>query len=271
MSISSVSMSQAPATQNTPVMTSPPPPDPARGVFETLLVLGGRPVELEAHLERIATSLAALFGGELPSDAEDLVRERATGLPLGRLRLTVAPSAAGLACDVVVAAVDPATVFPTWERGAELRGLALRGGLGPDKLVDRPGLPESTGVVVPLLLEENGEVLEAGRANVFAVRDGVLVTPRTDGRILPGLTRAAAIEIGCREGVEIEERSVQWDELLDADEIFLTGSVRGIEPARSLDGVSLAAGSGVGALIAAGLRERYGISRPAPAEASQRP
>ncbi|HEX4669347.1 MAG TPA: aminotransferase class IV [Solirubrobacterales bacterium] len=251
-------------------MTTPPRPDPARGVFETLLVLGGRPVELDAHLTRAATSLAAIFDAELPSSAEKLVHKRAIGLPLGRLRLTVAPTRDGLACDAVAAPVDPAIVFPGWDRGAELHGLPCPGGLGPHKLVDRPGLPEGAGAAVPLLLEQDGEVLEAGRANIFAVREGTLVTPGADGRILAGITRAAVLEIARQEDLAVEERPLQLDELFDADEVFLTGSVRGIEPARSLDGTGLPASGRVGALIAAGLRQRYGTSRTAPAEASRR-
>jgi para-aminobenzoate synthetase / 4-amino-4-deoxychorismate lyase len=234
-----------------------------------LLVLGGRPVELDAHLVRIAASLAAIFEAELPLGAERLVRERAIGLPLGRLRLTVAPTPDGLACEATAAPVAPTMVFPSWDRGAELRGLPRPGGLGPHKLVDRPGLPETPGAIVPLLLEEDGEVLEAGRANVFAVYDGALVTPKADGRILAGITRAAVLRIARQEGLEVEERPIRRDELLDADELFLTGSVRGIEPARSLDGAALSADETVGASIAAGLKRRYGTSRTAPAEASR--
>jgi para-aminobenzoate synthetase/4-amino-4-deoxychorismate lyase len=244
-------------------------PDPARGVFETMLVLGGEPVELAAHLERIGASLAALYGAELPTAAGDLVRERCARLPLGRVRLTVAPGEGGLRCEAVARAIDPAIVFPARERGAELRGLPVPGGLGPHKLVDRPALPDPTAAIVPLLLEPDGEVLEAGRANVFVAQRGVLVTPRADRRILPGLTRAAAIAVALSEAIAVEERAIGRDELLGADEVFLTGSVRGIEPARSLDGAPLASGGEIGEAIAAGLRQRYGTSRTAPATASR--
>jgi para-aminobenzoate synthetase / 4-amino-4-deoxychorismate lyase len=244
-------------------------PDPARGVFETMLVLDGEPVELDPHLERIEASLAALYGGELPAAAADLVREQCAGLPLGRVRLTVAPSEDGLHCEAVARAIAPSILFPSWERGAELRGLPVPGGLGPHKLVDRPALPDPTGAFVPLLLEPGGEVLEAGRANVFVAQRGVLVTPKVDGRILPGLTRTAAIAVARDEAIEVEERALSRDELIGADEVFLTGSVRGIEPARSLDREPLASGSEIGELIAAGLRKRYGTSRTAPATASR--
>ena len=48
-------------------MTALPPPDPQLGVFETMLVHGGRPIELDAHFERLAASLETLFGGGIPS------------------------------------------------------------------------------------------------------------------------------------------------------------------------------------------------------------
>ncbi len=249
-------------------MTTPRRPDPARGLFETLLVVDGRPVELDAHMDRIGASLEALYDADLPADAAGLVRREAAGLALGRLRLTVRPEGGGFACDAVAAGVDPAIVFPGWDRGAELRSLPLAGGLGPHKLVDRPALPDATGTTVPLLIDSGGEVLEAGRANVFAVCEGVLVTPAADGRILPGIVRAATIEIARQEEIGLEERPLWREELLGADEVFLSGSVRGIEPARSLDGAPLSSGE-LGELIGAGLRRRYGTSRTAPAEASR--
>ena len=46
-------------------------------------------------------------------------------------------------------------------------------------------------------------------------------------------------------------------DLLDADEVFLTGSVRGIEPVRSLDGVELRADGSLAARIASALRDRW--------------
>lgn len=238
-------------------MKPPRRPDPTHGVFETLLVLDGRPVELEAHLDRIATSLEALFGAALPVAADGLVRDRAAPLPLGRMRLTVAPAGGELACETAAAPVDAAIVFPPWERGAELRGIPFAGGLGRHKWADRSALPEPSEGTVPLLLDRGDEVLEAGWANVFVAIDGVLMTPPPDGRILPGIARGAAIEVARAEGIEVREQQLGREALLAADEVFLTGSVRGVEPARSLDGRALPATGELSRRVGDGLLRRW--------------
>jgi para-aminobenzoate synthetase/4-amino-4-deoxychorismate lyase len=236
-------------------MTRAAKPDPARGLFETLLVLEGRPVELGSHLRRLATSLEAVYGQSLPEEIAALARERAAGLPLGRLQLTVGPGGDGLECKAVAAATDRDLHFPAWEGGARLRSLPFPGGLGAHKWADRSPLP-AWGDAVPLLLDGE-DVLEASRANVFAAHDGVLSTPPLDGRILPGITRAAVLEIARGEGLEVRERHLGREELRGADEVFLTGSVRGVEPARSLDGEALGRSAALSGHLADRLRRRW--------------
>ena len=143
----------------------------------------------------------------------------------------------------------------------ELRGFRLPGGLGAHKWADRSPIPQFADGAAPLLLCGDGDVLEAGTANVFAVLDGVLTTPSTDGRILPGIVRAAAIEIAREAGLEVDERPISYRELPGAGEVFLTGSVRGVVPARSLDGAPLGAGDAVSRLLGDALRERWRAGR----------
>ena len=237
-------------------------PDPEKGVFETLLVAGGRPVELEAHLGRLAASLRALFGADPGEEARDLVLNAAAGLRLGRLRLTARPRRGG---GVELAAhgeeVEPSSVFPIAERAVALRSLLVAEGLGAHKWADRTLLERAEAGVqrgsVALLLDRDDTVLEASRANLFAIRGGALVTPPADGRILAGIARAGAIEVARAAGVEVREEAIALAELAAAEEVFLTGSVRGVEPAGRLDGSELQPAGRVTRLVAEGLRRRW--------------
>jgi para-aminobenzoate synthetase / 4-amino-4-deoxychorismate lyase len=249
-----------------------PTPDPRQGIFETLLVVAGEPIELPAHLDRLAASLGALFGAALPAGLGDEVGERTRGLRLGRLRITVVPGPAGPRSLLASENVDPADLFPVWERGAQLHSLPCEGGLGPHKWADRRRLSAVAESTVPLLFDRGEEVLEAGRASLFAGFGQVLKTPAADGRILPGIARAGAIAAAREAGIEVVEGVLSRQQLLAADEIFLTGSVRGVEPARSLDGVPLPLATALSRRIGAGLRRRWlaaplAAAVPAPAAA----
>lgn len=235
-------------------MTSHRRPNPVHGLFETLLVLEGEPVELDAHLRRLTASLEVLYGTAPPVDLAEDVRFRARGTTLGRLRVSV--GADGTLGELRSEEIDPADFFPAPGRGAKLRSLPCPGGLGAHKLADRRALGPTRGAV-PLLLEADGEVLEAARANVFAATEGLLLTPRADGRVLPGIARAGAIAAAAEAGIEIREARLDRARLLAADEVFLTGSVRGVEPAASLDGEPLAGAGELSRRVGDGLRRRW--------------
>jgi len=241
------------------------PPDRASGVFETLLVVDGAPVELDAHLARLCASVRALFGVEPPGEIVGRALEASAALPLGRLRLTVAPASSGapgaLVVDAATCPIDATQLFPPWERAVALDPLTIAGGLGAHKWVDRRRLAtaaaRATGDRLPLVLDEGDEVLEASRANVFSVEDGVLLTPATDGRILPGVARARAIDVAGTLGIELREEPFDLTRLLAAGEAFVTGSVRGVEPVRSIGDAELAAPGDEARAVAAELRGRW--------------
>lgn len=270
MSISSVRI-DGPRRQDTPVLANGDRPDPAQGIIETLLVVRGEPVELEGHLARLRVSLAEVYDAEMPADTAGRVRVAAGELELGRLRLTALPKAGGIELELSPRAVDPGVVFPTDQKGAALRRIDRPGGHGAHKWVDRSGMdrpPTGPGQ----LICDGGELLEAGWANLFAVRRNALWTPPADGRILAGMARAAVAEIAREEGLETCERPLTEEDLLAADEVFLTNSVRGIEPAVSLDGAPLAGCGPLSRRLVAALRRRWGLTDaadgpPAPAAA----
>jgi para-aminobenzoate synthetase/4-amino-4-deoxychorismate lyase len=254
-------------------MGKSPAPDPSLGVFETMLVVDGEPVELAAHLDRLRSSLERLYAAPLPTDAGDSVVAGVCGLDLGRVRLSATPRDAEIGLDVVAVEIDVAIVFPPWERGLELRTQTVDGWRGEHKWADRQlldWLDTETAPAGALLVDADGAVLETTRANLFVVRsDGRLATPPTDGRILPGVARMRAIEIARAAGIEPIEEPVTPADLASAREAFTTGSVRGVEPVRSIDGVEIGQqDTSVATTVAAGLRRRWlGERRPTPQSA----
>jgi para-aminobenzoate synthetase / 4-amino-4-deoxychorismate lyase len=239
-----------------------PRPDPGKGIFETLLVVDGRPVELDAHLDRLTASIEDLYGAAAATDPREEIVERARGLDLGRLRATLAPGADGrLTTEIVTAEVDPDVVFPGPERAVSVHTVLLEGGLGPHKWVDRALIEETEARLPPdavaVLVDHGGAVLEALRANVFAVHGETLATPPADGRILPGIARRRVNEAAEAAGLQPRETELTVGDLMAADEVFLAGSVRGVEPVRAIDGVELTLRNEAGARIAAELKRAW--------------
>jgi branched-chain amino acid aminotransferase len=84
----------------------------------------------------------------------------------------------------------------------------------------------SAGCDEAILLDRHDNVTETGGASIFVVRDGSVITPPHEDGILESITRRHAVRI-LRErlGIKVLERSVPVQELLDADELFLTGTL----------------------------------------------
>ncbi|CAN0921980.1 Branched-chain-amino-acid aminotransferase 2, chloroplastic [Linum grandiflorum] len=75
---------------------------------------------------------------------------------------------------------------------------------------------------------------EASACNIFIIKGKVISTPVTRGTILPGVTRKSIIEIAGDHGYQVEERLVPVDELLNADEVFCTGTAVVVAPVGSV-------------------------------------
>jgi len=240
-------------------------PNPSKGVFETLLVVNGEPVELDAHLARLRRTLDEVYETDLPAGAREELLAAAKGITLGRLRLTCVPGEDRLRHDLLAGGVVPEAVFP--ERGAELCSHSVPGGRGSHKWVDRRGMEHPDDGAGQLICDGD-EALEAGWANIFAVREETLWTPPADGRILPGTARAAVLAIALESGIDAQEQPIHIEDLPNADEVFLTNSIRGIEPATALDGTPLPGCGPISRRLADALRRRWGLSDPAARKAA---
>jgi para-aminobenzoate synthetase/4-amino-4-deoxychorismate lyase len=206
-----------------------PRPDPAAGVFETLLIAGGEPVALERHLERLESSVRQLYATTLPDRLGQEIIVAAQPVAQARMRVNARPGGDTVACSIVLRAPVRRS------RPVLLEPMTLPGGLGSHKWIDRRLLAAlaEVGDAEPLLCDLDGLVLEAGRANVFIVEDGPrVVTPPADGRILPGVTRGRVIELARELALEVSAERIDLDRVMAAHELFVTGAIGGVEPAQ---------------------------------------
>jgi branched-chain amino acid aminotransferase len=80
-----------------------------------------------------------------------------------------------------------------------------------------------------------GELAECTTSNLFLVRDGVALTPPIASGLLPGITRAFLFEVGQEAGIAVREVVLRDDDLMNADEVFITSTTRGVVPATRID------------------------------------
>jgi branched-chain amino acid aminotransferase len=104
-----------------------------------------------------------------------------------------------------------------------------------------------------LLLDAAGRVCESTGANVFAVIDGVVVSP-PPGPSIAGITRAAVLRLAARAGLKTCERHMTTTELARSEEVFLTGTALEVAPVSRIDDTSFPIGE-ITRMLAASYRE----------------
>jgi len=105
-----------------------------------------------------------------------------------------------------------------------------------------------------ILLDKNGFISEGSGENLFIIKDSKLLTPKTDF-CLNGITRQSVIQIARDLGIEVEEKNLIFDELVDADEAFFSGTAVEITPITKVD--NLIIGSGTIGPISQRLQSKY--------------
>jgi len=251
------------------------------GVFETLKVVDGRPFALERHLDRLERSARAL--GLLRPD-RDQVRAAcaevlaAEPLPLGRLRITctsgpaplgpvggsdsssdAGPDAdpeAGPTLVVAAGAMRPrpataAVVTVPWTRNEHSATAGIKTTSYAENVVALARAHEH-GADEAILGNTAGLLCEGTASNVFVVLGGRLLTPPLSSGCLAGITRALTLQWS-----DAEEEDLPLSVLRDADEVFLTGSLRDIQAVSRVDERELSGAPGpVTARLAAVFAER---------------
>ena len=217
-------------------------------VFDTVLVIDGDPIDLDAHLARLDASVRALHGRTIRAGLEHAVRRRTDGL-VGRhrLRIDAAPTQDGDVRVAMTVAELPDEPTP-WTLDVQV----VPGGWGGHKWSDRDVLGPHVPGRDRLLVDADGSVLETARASVFMVRDDGVHTPPLDGRILPGTERARVVERLRSAGIPVHQHRLTTADLATASEVFVTNALRGTVPVVEVPGVGAWPAGPVAALLVSG-------------------
>ncbi|WP_039923183.1 aminodeoxychorismate lyase [Amycolatopsis decaplanina] len=254
------------------------------GVFETILVVDGRPRELRPHLERLARSAAML---DLP-EPDLAVWERAAQTVIDNwsgpaeiaLKLVYTRGidgdpeakpfgfALGVEIDekVLRARVEGVAAI-TLERGiepdlAERAPWLLLGAKSISYGVNMAALREAgrRGASDVIFTAADGAVFEGPTSTVVLAKDKTLYTPPATIGILPGTTQAALFRGAERAGWSVKVEPLQVSDLTGGEGLFLASSVRKLTRVHTLDGVALSDSSAIHAELAAAYESEYAIS-----------
>ena len=223
----------------------------ADGVYEVIAVVGGRLLDDERHLARLARSLAELRITAPMSNAalRVVIAEvvRRNGVRDGIVYVQITRGADPRAVDGGVAVIMIPDI--RWQR-CDIKSVALL----PNVLGKQQA--KEAGAFEAWQVDREGKVSEGTSTNAWIVTpNATVVTRQADSAILDGVTRLAVLDIIRREGYNFVERPFSVVEAKSAREAFLTSTVVGLLPVVKIDGVAI--GNGQPGLLSRKLRECY--------------
>lgn len=249
------------------------------GVFEGIRIYNSRVFLLEEHIDRLYDSAKAI-ALEIPmakSEMMEAVAEtcRANGLAEGYIRLVVTRGKGSLGLNpylcsepevIIIAAKIQLYPRELYENGLKI---VTVGTVRNHPEAINPRIKSlnylnnvlakieaiNAGCMECLMLNHKGEVAEASGDNVFAVRNGEIITPPSSCGALEGLTRNKVIELAQEAGLVVQEHVMARYDLYVADEVFLTGTAAEIISVVEIDKRSI--GSGEPGIITGKLADLY--------------
>jgi aminodeoxychorismate lyase len=226
------------------------------GLFETMRVAAGRPFRFAQHLERLARGAEFLkiklpfMPTEVEKIVDQLIEQNQMPEAVLRITLTRGPGGRGYGPDKNTRPTFVMTLHPlpppAHPAGWSLITSSLRVPSGDSlaafkttsKILHVMARAEAVerGADEALLVNTDGEVAETAGGNVFWVSDGNVCTIPSERGILPGVTRAAVLEICRTLGLPVSERVIVPEEFKKAKGVFVTQSVFGVVPVAKFDG-----------------------------------
>jgi branched-chain amino acid aminotransferase len=228
-------------------------------VYEVLRTYDGRPFEPGRHFRRLRAS-AARLGFSVPLSDEDLLVQaealllRAANLE-SYLRIIVSRGVGDCSYNfeavtgpTVVMIAKPLPPYPDRHHAEGVRVAAVSIRRNHPRALD-PAIKSSNllnnilavreaqarGADEPVLLNHEGFLAEGASTNVFLARAGTLFTPPLAAGILAGITREVVIGLAAGLGLPVREEPLRLEDLLAADEAFLTSTTREVVPIQKVD------------------------------------
>lgn len=220
------------------------------GLFETMRSYDGFVFRQQRHVDRLRASTMA-FGWTVQPEAEELCEAvqqvaRAAGGD-ARLRLTVTPGSLHAGGEeapplTIVATASPGQRYPDehYQRGVGVIVSPCRqnpsdptcGHKTTSYFARLAALRQAhtQGALEALWFTPDGHLAEGSISNVFIVRNGGLQTAPLDTPVLPGIARAAVLELAEAERLPTREEALTLDDVLAAEEVFLTNTMMEVLP-----------------------------------------
>jgi len=226
------------------------------GVFDLLRTLNGKPLFLEEHITRLQTS-ARQIGMELPWNSQkliDIVMQtlQHNSFEESNIRIVVT---GGSSPDFITPQGKPrllvlitrAPEFPQrwYTEGVKIITFASERSIPGAKSIDYVTATialkqaRDQNAIEALYVDRNGCVREGTTSNLFAFYGDILVTP--DRGILNGITRKAVLDLAAKM-MDVELRNLKLNDLLIADEVFITGTNKMIVPVVQIDATTIGTG-----------------------------
>jgi 4-amino-4-deoxychorismate lyase len=232
------------------------------GLFETIAVDNGTPRFWRRHLARLFAGCARL--GILPPPGTQLLEEAGalvTGVDRGVLKLIVTRGCGGRGYHPADATTPTRILqlhpWPDYAEhcgrsGIRMRLCRLRLGHAPtlagikhlnrlEQVLARAEWGDPA-IMEGLLLDEEERVVEGTMSNVFAIGNGVLMTPALDRCGVAGVLRTVVMELAAGLPIPVQVGRLGLDDLRTADEVFLTNSLIGIWPVTAFEDRSYPSG-----------------------------
>ena len=235
-------------------------------VYETLRTYGGRPFELGRHFRRLRASASRIGVGIPLDDAALTVRVDALLARAANtesyLRFIVTRGVGDISYHfervsgpTIVMVAKPYEPLPerSYVEGIDVSVVSVRRN-HPDAL--DPAIKscnllnnvlamreaQAKGATEAILLNQAGLVAEGAGSNVFAVKNGAVVTPPLRAGILAGITREVLLELAPGAGISTREEELPLADFLGADEAFITSTLKEAAPIRAVDGKPIGSG-----------------------------